>query len=507
ESLVFDPAKHFAWIKRNLSSNQLEKIKRCKCQDIHYLEEAHRFYPLDAACSCIGNVDIDGIGIEGIEKTKNETLSGLAGIVHLRRDARSKNNRYFSRKIITAGKPGDNVRVTIDVPLQLMVHNEVQKTINKLDAQGGAAIVMDPYNGHIHALVSINSTTNDDSEKNSKSANKNIPVSDCYELGSVIKPFTALAALEEKVTTTDELIDCQGEGALVKGFPVTNWKPLGVLPFSQVVGRSSNVGIAKVACRLGHKLYDHLKLLGFGEKTGIELPGERLGFINPPQKWSLGSLQVLSFGYEMNATLIQLARAMGVVATGGKSVTPTLLFEKDTEKLMCHPRLDLGSSSTLQEKSSLKSSNHCERKMPLDSGSKAGMTKEKHLTESSFDHEKPKQLYSQHNIELIKEILENADKRYGLCWSVGKLPGIRVMGKTGTARCIKDGEYSENDHVYTFAGIIEDGCYSRVIITFIKQPKRSDLWASQITAPLFQRIAIKTFKRDMVTKNKMTYHT
>ena len=274
-------------------------------------------------------------------------------------------------------------------------------------------------------------------EENGK-VSKHLAITDCYELGSIVKTLSALAALDEGVVKYDEEIDCEGKVAYIDGFRVENWKSLKTSPFWEVVQRSSNVGIAKVTKRLGTKFYDHLKRLGLGEKTNIEFPGERSGFVNPPHNWSKPSILVMSFGYEIMATVVQLARIFSIIANDGYDVHPTLIKERKAPTVI-------------------------------------------------------KRLYKQSSIDQIKDILETiGSARYAI-------DGYRVMGKTGTARCVVDGKYSNREHVYSFGGIIERDNYKRVIITFIKKPKSPYLWAAQLTGPLFHRIAEKMIIHETIS--------
>ena len=186
-------------------------------------------------------------------------------------------------------------------------------------------------------------------------------------------------------------------------------------------------------------LYHHLRRLGFGKKTGIRFPGERSGFINPPHNWSRSSIIVLSFGYEIMATLLQLARSYSIVANGGYDIQPSLILGVPKRALI------------------------------------------------------HKRLYKQSVVDQIKDIIELK----GWLRDRYSINGYRIMGKTGTTRSLKDGKYSKKDHNYTYAGIIEKGGYKRVIITFVKEPKESNIWSAQITTPLFHKIAEKMIVYDM----------
>jgi cell division protein FtsI (penicillin-binding protein 3) len=434
---------HFCWLERCCSKEAESELLALNNLDIHFLKEPQRYYPLESTASILGSVNVDNIGISGIELLCENRLQSKQQTIRVKKDARKQTEKYFARQIIERGERGKDVFLSIDSSLQTLVYEEVKKTVESFKAKSGAAIVMDPFTGEIHAMVSfvppILSSCCGSSKAECRSS---IPVADCYEPASVMKIFSALAALEEEVVTPDEVFDCQGKEAIVGGFPVTNWTPLGNLSFTDVIKRSSNVGLAKVAIRLKSKLFDHYQRLGFGKKTGIEFPGERPGFVNPPKHWSKGSAQVLSFGYEISTTLLQLAKAICVIANGGFEVKPTLLLKEVL------------------------------------------LPKEKEL------------LYSERAIKEIKNII-NTGNRYSV-------KGFDTFGKTGTARCLKDGEYQSDIHNFTFVGFVEKDNYSRAIVTFVEEPPPNEnLYASQITAPLFSRIGSLVAQHDIVYRRRL----
>ena len=438
KQILKNKRRKFIWLERHLSDERLKWLKDFKLKDIHFVTEPSRFYPFKSTGSVVGFTNIDNVGLTGIELQFNKRLQGKPTTIELKKDAR-KDSFYFDKKIIEEGKKGKKVIVTLDSKLQFLAQEELEKTIKQFKAKEGSVLIMNPDNGHILAMA--NYPGFDPNNKNIKNLQntKNKIVTECYELGSVIKTFSALAALEEEVVTPDEMIDCEGKSTYIDRFRVTNWKAVGVISFSDVIRLSSNVGIAKVIKRLGVKFYTHFKRLGFGGKTGIRFPGERSGFLNPPENWSRSSLIVMSFGYEMTATLLQLGKAFSVIANGGYDIEPVLVTKPIKVK-----------------------NTFC------------------------------KKIYKSKTIDQMKDILETIGSRYAK-----GLDGFRVMGKTGTARSLVNGRYSTKKHIYSFAGIIERDNYRRVIITFVKEPKKSGWWASQITAPLFNNVAEKMIIHDL----------
>jgi cell division protein FtsI (penicillin-binding protein 3) len=342
------------------------------------------------------------------------------------------------------GKEGSPLHLTIDGTLQFLVYEELKTTMTQFSAKEGSVIVMNPATGEIVAMVTLPDFDPNNTKQIALENTKNRIITEEFELGSVIKPFATLAALEEGVVTTDELIDCQNTiTAYIDGRRVntTPTSVAGIIPFSQVIEKSNNIGIAKVVKRLNTKLYDHYIRIGFGKKTEIQFPGERAGFVNHPTHWSKQSLLSLSYGYEITATLLQLACAFCMIANDGYAIVPTLIFNTPPQK-------------------------------------------------------SAQPLYSGTTIATIKQILENTVLQ-GTA-KKAQVKGYKVMSKTGTANLLINGHYDPTRNIYTCAGIVQKGDYQRVIVTFIKECPQKNLYASYVTAPLFERVAEKTLIHDKI---------
>lgn len=429
---------YFNYIKRKLSTADIALIERSGLADIRLLNEPSRFYPLRAAAPLVGITDIDNNGLMGIEWYYNKRLAGEPQQASLQKDARS-GHFYFQKETTHEGVAGKQVQLTIDGDLQFLVYEELLATLERFKAKEGAVIILDPDSGDILAMVTAPTFDPNNTTQLEVEQTRNRVVADAYELGSVFKVFAALAALEQGAVTIDELIDCQNTTtAFIDGRRVNTVESSvrGVVPFMEVISVSNNIGIAHVAKRVGPGLYDYYTRLGFGKKTGIPLPGEHAGFVNHPSSWSKQSIISLSYGYEVTATLLQLARAFAIIAHDGCQVPLRLVIE-DTAR-----------------------------------------------------HDKQTQrLFSHESIETIKQILENtALKGSARRAAIG---GYRVMAKTGTANMLVDGTYDPDRNIYTCAGIVERGSYRRVIVTFVKQAQQKNLYASLVVAPLFERVAEK----------------
>ena len=441
--------KHFMYVKRRLSSKEIELIQNSGITDIKLLQEPNRYYPSETTASLVGITNIDNQGVCGIEKVFDKQLSGTPTTITLKKDGRSE---YFSieSKINIKGNTGSSIMLTIDATLQFLVYEELQDALKSWSAQDGGALILDPSNGDILAMVSLpsfdpNSTKNLDIE-----LTKNRCVTDMYEFGSVIKIFAALAAIEEKVVTPDEEIDCENtKSTIINGIRVNNWSSDGVIPFSKVLARSNNIGIAKVTQRLGKKLYEHYRRLGFCQKTNIALPGETIGFVTPPHAWSKQSIFSLSYGYEVSISLLQLARAWGIIANGGYFIQPRI---------------------TLSNPSSTTDPTHSLCLLPM---------------------------YKPATIRTIRSIAQETVD-HGTAYRT-HLDGYTIMGKTGTANLLKNGTYDKTRDIYSFAGIVEKGDYKRVIAVYLKNiPNNKHLFASKVVVPLFKSITQKMLIHEKV---------
>lgn len=424
----------FMYIKRRLSDQDLAYIAQADLPDIHLLYETSRFYPLPMAAPLIGFTDIDNIGCAGIELSCNKKLAGSATKVCLEKDARS-GYFYFHKELQEQGINSKPVQLTIDSDLQFLVDEEVADALSRYRAQESAALIMDPATGEILAMASHPFSNPHDASFTLDNTKERV-VTESYELGSVIKVAAAIAALEEGVVTPHELIDCKNsKTSIIDGRTINTLTAKGVIPFYDVIAFSNNIGIAQVAKRLNTSLYDHYKKMGFGAKTGIELPAEGNGFINHPDNWSKQSIISLSYGYEISATLLQLGCLFCMIANDGKRIKPKIIIESE-QQASCQ------------------------------------------------------QCYSAATMHAIKDMLRRTTE-YG-SGARSKLAGYDIMTKTGTANMLENGVYRKsNNDLLSCAGIIEKGDYKRIIITFIKEASIPNAYAATVSVPLFRRIAEK----------------
>ena len=328
-SFVYDRIardKSFVWIKRRVSPQESFRVKSMKIDGVEIMKESKRFYPNGSlACHALGTSNIDNVGLEGLELYYDKYLKGESGSLITQRDAKRKLLESYQREYIPP-KNGMNLVLTIDEVIQHIAERELAKMYEKYNARGASIIVMDPRNGDILALANLPDYDLNDVTKRPKDAIRDRAINDFFEPGSVFKIVTASAALEEKVVSLDTVFYCEnGEYRIGKRI-LHDHTPHGNMTFKEVIEKSSNIGTVKAASRLGAaKMCKYMKVFGFYDKTGIDLPGEVIGMNRPLDKWSGVSMYAIPMGQEVTTTAIQLARAIAIIANNGYMVKPRVV--------------------------------------------------------------------------------------------------------------------------------------------------------------------------------------
>src|SRR5207249_3473993 len=286
----------FVWVRRKVDPRVTREVRDLQLDGIGFLTETRRYYPKrELAAQVLGYVGLDNTGMSGIEYSFEDLIRGRAAKVSVRIDARR-------RPMETTEKPstdGHTVVLTIDEAIQYAAEKEIERAVAETGSVSGVAVVMDPRTGEVLAMAG-RPTFNPNRFNAYPSARwRNRAVADAYEPGSVFKVFTAAAALQEKVVDPDETVDC-GDGAIeIAGTRVNDHAVFHQLTFRDVIAHSSDIGMIRVAQRLGRENFNrHIRDFGFGAVTGVELPGESTGLLRPPSRWSALSLASLSFGQE-----------------------------------------------------------------------------------------------------------------------------------------------------------------------------------------------------------------
>jgi len=320
--------KGFVWIKRKISQDESAKIGSLKIRGIEVVEESKRVYPDGTlACHVIGAIDIDNNGLEGLELKYNKYLKGQSGWLISTQDAKRKVVESYQDEFIPA-KNGLNLVLTIDEVIQSIAERELYKAYKKHNAKAASIVVMDPRTGAILALANLPNFDLNNMNKRETEAIRNRVVNDFFEPGSIFKAMTASALLEEKLVTLNDTFFCEYGEWKHGAKTLHDVHPYGNLTFKEVIEKSSNIGTIKAASRLGpDKMYKYIQAFGFLDRTGIDLPGEVVGFNRPVEKWSGLSMYAIPMGQEVTVTSIQLVSAIAVIANNGFYVKPRIVKE------------------------------------------------------------------------------------------------------------------------------------------------------------------------------------
>ena len=435
--------KGFQWVKRFAEPGQSERLRSLNLKGFHFEKESKRYYPkASVAAHTVGFVGVDHDGLAGLELQYDSILAGKPGRRHVQYDAL---RRRYESEVIEAPQEGASIELTIDERIQAVAETQLAAAVETTQARTASIVVMDPANGDLLALANWPPYDPNDSPRSPEEleTRRNLAVESIYEPGSTFKIVTAAAALDQGLTTPEEIIDCQGGSIFIGGRRIRDHKKYDHLTMAEVVSNSSNVGVIKLGQRLGpERLHDYVTRFGFGKPTGLELPAEVGGILRPLKKWKSGSAPSISMGHEVAVTSLQMARAFAVIANGGYLVKPRIV-------------------SKIRQPS--------------------GEVRELRV-------EEPERVIRAETAATMRAILERT-----VADGTGvqaQTPGYRVGGKTGTAQMIdpETGAYSHTQYVASFGGFAPVNDPSIVSLIVLEAPV-GRYYGGLVAAPVFPELA------------------
>ncbi len=335
-----ESSKSFCWLARKPDPEISARIRSLNLRGVYFQTESKRYYPKnELAAQVLGYVGMDDAGLSGIEREYEDQLHGRPGAMLISLDARKK---WFG-SVEKQPEPGQNIVLTIDEKIQYIAERELETAMEQTKAIAGTVVVENPRTGEILALANRPTFNPNLSKEIRPERLKNHAVSDVYEPGSTFKLVTIAGALEEKVTNPNEMFDCQMGSIVYNGMRIRDSRPHGVLPVSDILAVSSDVGSIKIGLRLGEdRFYKYIRGFGFGQQTGIELPGETRGMTKPVSRWSKVSIAAISMGQEIGITPLQLAGLVSTMANDGVYVAPRIVAattqpQGATQTIAFHP--------------------------------------------------------------------------------------------------------------------------------------------------------------------------
>ena len=318
-----EASKSFCWVARKPDPDISERIRSLNLRGIYFQKESKRYYPKgDLAAQVLGYVGMDDKGLSGIEREYEDQLHGRPGQMLISVDARKK---WFG-SVEKQPEPGENIVLTLDEKIQHIAERELETAMDQNHALSGTVIVENPHTGEILALANRPTFNPNISSEITPARLKNHAISDVYEPGSTFKLVTISAAVDQGLARPDELIDCQRGSIVLFGHRIHDWHPWGVMPVSEVLAQSSDVGAIKIALRMGEeRMYKYIRAFGFGQQTGIELPGETRGMTKPLSRWSKVSIGAISMGQEIGISAVQLSAMVSSIANDGVMLAPRIM--------------------------------------------------------------------------------------------------------------------------------------------------------------------------------------
>ncbi len=321
---------NFAWVARRVTPQVAAAVKNLNMKGIYFQKEFERFYPdNEIAAQVLGYVGVDDNGLGGLEEKFDSSLHGRSGLMYTAMDAR--------RKVLGSSErdpePGRNLVLTIDENIQFLAERALDHAMEKTQAINGTVVVQDVHTGQILALA-IRPTFNPNQFRHTTpDLLRDHAVSDVYEPGSTFKLVTYSAAMDSKVATPDDMIDCQGGKITIFGRTIhdNQGEHYGVIPVHQALEVSSDVAAVKLAMKVGpDQFYQYIHDFGFGTRLSVELPGETRGLLRPVSRWQASSIGSVAIGQEVAVTPLQLVTMVSTIANGGVYLPPHVLMPDQT---------------------------------------------------------------------------------------------------------------------------------------------------------------------------------
>ena len=446
----------FAWLRRRIDPKMATRVRALALPPLQgeseprplafdgtaalgFEREAKRFYPKGSlGVHVVGFSNIDQVGVEGLEMIYQETLHATPTTFLSQRDPL---NRPFRQLLERAGQDAEDLILTIDATLQHFAEQELLRGLRKTGAHSGSVVLMDPSTGEILALANAPTANPNKYGTASASQRRNRAVCDVFEPGSTFKIVSAAALLDLGRVRPEEAIDCEKGAILVAGTVIRDHHAYSTLSFRQVLEKSSNIGILKAMRRVkDEEFYSYIRAFGFGEKTGLGLPGESKGILHAPNTWSRLSKSSLSFGHELAVTPVQMVSAFATIANGGERIAPHLVLGKRTSegKFLPQPEAD--------------------RRRVIRTDTARRLT------------------------DLLEGVVVRGTA------SEARLEGYSLAGKTGTAQKAIRGGYSQTEYYASFGGFAPLYSPKLAGIVVLDTPRGPRHQGGSAAAPIFQRI-------------------
>jgi cell division protein FtsI/penicillin-binding protein 2 len=431
--------RDFVWVARKLDPPVAAALHELHLAGIHFVPESKRYYPMRGLASqVLGYVGTDNHGLAGIEQIYDAVITGKPGLRTVLRDAR-RGTAVSPDLFFTEPRPGGDLYLTLDAAVQHMVERELQRAVEQRRARFGSAVFLDPATGAVLAMASYPAFDPNEFDRYGAASQRNRTIADAYEPGSTFKIVTAAAALESGLVHADDPFDCGMGSIVLSGIMIRDHKRFGIMPFADVIAKSSNVGVIRAALIIGgERLYRTIVGFGFGRPTGVDLPGESAGILHPLERWGPLTKAYVAFGQGVSVTPLQLAAAVAAVANGGSLLQPYL----------------------------------------VDSVRRGEAVERRHLRPVAVASPVSPATAAEVRRLLERVVTDGTGKSAAVA-------GYRVAGKTGTAQIPVAGGYARHDYLPSFVGFAPADRPSLVGVVAVDAPQGMEYYGAQVAAPVF----------------------
>ncbi|MDR1934090.1 MAG: penicillin-binding protein 2 [Candidatus Accumulibacter sp.] len=423
--------KPLVYLKRQLPPEIGDKVAALKFPGIGQDREYRRYYPTsETTAHVVGFTDIDGKGQEGVELAFQEQLLGRPGNRSVIKDLRGQIVEDVDS--IRLPRDGKDIHLALDSKIQYIAYSQLKRAVDEFKARAGGVVVVDSWTGEILALANWPSYNPNNREQLKGAQLRTRALTDTYEPGSVMKPFTAALALETSKVRFDTVIDCAAGRLTIGTATISDSHRNGPLTVAQVIQKSSNVGTAKIAALLTpQEMWNMYEAIGLGQAPGLGFPGEVAGRLRPWKSWRPIEQATMSYGHGLSVSLMQLARAYTVFARDGDIIPLT-------------------------------------------------------LTRSDGAPARARRVFSPQTAREVRAMLEMAAQPGGTA-PRARVPGYRVAGKTGTANKVEGGQYVKK-YVASFVGFAPVSDPRLVVAVMIDEPSQGAYYGGDIAGPVFSRV-------------------
>jgi cell division protein FtsI (penicillin-binding protein 3) len=432
---------NFVWIERQVGDKAAARIKAAGLEGVYLTTEYSRFYPnKHLAGQLIGFVGLDGVGLEGVERSFEDRLKGRKAQFVAQRDA-SGRKLYLDAQGREMDLDGEDVTLTIDARIQASCEDALERTLRRHGGRAATALVVDAVSGEILAWVNYPFFNPNTYRRSSPSRWRDRAALDAFEPGSTMKPFLYAAAIQEGVISDNKLIDCEGGVYNVNGHPIRDTHPRRWLSARNALRYSSNIGMAKIGLELGAPMFHHyLTDLGFGGRPALSLPGLGQGLLRPASQWNKIDLAAASFGQGVGVTAVQMAQAYLCLANFG--VRKSLRVVRDPARV---PEKD----------------------------------------------ENGRRIYSEDVVRQVLGIMFEVVEREDGTGHEAYIPGLHIAGKTGTAqKASASGGYGD-DHIASFAALVPAEKPELLILAEVDSPV-DKFYGGVVAAPAVREMTLST---------------